>query len=81
MCDTCPHIVMSRSLGITAIELAEGRAPLSDLHPMRALFQIPRNPPPALADEQLWSRDFVDFVHECLNKDWEERPVVPHEAL
>lgn len=61
------------SLGITAIELAEGDPPLSDLHPMRALFQIPRNPPPQLTKRF----DCVllgDFVNECLRKDLEERP-------
>ena len=64
-----------RCLGITALELAEGKAPLSDLHPMRALFQIPRNPPPAVKNDQLWSKEFIDFVGECLTKDPEERPV------
>jgi len=64
------------SLGITAIELADGDPPLADLHPMRALFQIPRNPPPTLAKPDQWSRDFNDFICECLIKDFEQRPFV-----
>ncbi|XP_046661580.1 myosin-IIIb-like isoform X1 [Homalodisca vitripennis] len=60
------------SLGITAIELAQGDPPLSDLHPMRALFQIPRNPPPTL--ERTDCPDLADFVAELLVKDLEQRP-------
>ncbi|ODN02300.1 Myosin-IIIa [Orchesella cincta] len=62
------------SLGITAIELAEAEPPLADLHPMRALFQIPRNPPPTLSKPHDWSSEFNDFVAECLIKDMDQRP-------
>ena len=56
------------SLGITMIELAEGAPPLSELHPMRALLQIPRNPPPRLSRPEEWSVSYNDVVTECLTK-------------
>ncbi|KAH0552740.1 hypothetical protein KQX54_014623 [Cotesia glomerata] len=62
------------SVGITAIELAEGEPPLSELHPMRALFQIPRNPPPSLKNPDIYSPELSDFITECLVKDLEHRP-------
>lgn len=62
------------SVGITAIELAEGEPPLCELHPMRALFQIPRNPPPRLARPEYFSPLLSDFVSVCLVKDMEQRP-------
>uniref|UniRef100_A0A8C5F8Q8 non-specific serine/threonine protein kinase n=1 Tax=Gadus morhua TaxID=8049 RepID=A0A8C5F8Q8_GADMO len=64
------------SLGITAIELGDGDPPLSDLHPMRALFKIPRNPPPTLHQPELWTGIFNDFICKCLIKDFELRPNV-----
>lgn len=62
------------SIGITAIELAEGDPPLSDIHPMRALFQIPRNPPPSLSRPDAFSPELSDFISDCLVKDFEQRP-------
>ncbi|XP_069067462.1 myosin-IIIa [Pleurodeles waltl] len=64
------------SLGITAIELADGDPPLADLHPMRALFKIPRNPPPTLCQPELWSAELNGFISNCLIKDFEKRPTV-----
>ncbi|XP_042335439.1 mitogen-activated protein kinase kinase kinase kinase 4-like [Sceloporus undulatus] len=61
------------SLGITAIEMAEGAPPLCDMHPMRALFLIPRNPPPKLKSRK-WSKKFLNFVDSCLVKNYMHRP-------
>ncbi|XP_025079271.1 serine/threonine-protein kinase mig-15-like isoform X2 [Pomacea canaliculata] len=62
------------SLGITAIEMAEGKPPLCDMHPMRALFLIPRNPPPRLKNPVKWSSKLHNFVESCLIKDYTARP-------
>ncbi|XP_016386398.1 TRAF2 and NCK interacting kinase a isoform X4 [Sinocyclocheilus rhinocerous] len=61
------------SLGITAIEMAEGAPPLCDMHPMRALFLIPRNPAPRLKSKK-WSKKFQSFIESCMVKNHNQRP-------
>jgi len=61
------------SLGITAIEMAEAQPPLCDMHPMRALFLIPRNPPPRLKSKR-WNSKFKNFIETVLVKDYHQRP-------
>ncbi|KAK0157852.1 hypothetical protein PV328_011542 [Microctonus aethiopoides] len=89
-CWMAPEIIASRSdpkggygmradvwsLGITAIELADGKAPYQDIHPTRTLFQIVRNPPPTFYRPDNWSANFIDFITECLEKNPENRPVM-----
>ncbi|CAG5117375.1 unnamed protein product, partial [Candidula unifasciata] len=77
-CDENPDATYDKrsdlwSLGITAIEMAEGKPPLCDMHPMRALFLIPRNPPPRLKNPNKWSSKFHNFVDCCLVKDYQQR--------
>ncbi|ORX87431.1 Pkinase-domain-containing protein [Basidiobolus meristosporus CBS 931.73] len=59
------------SLGITAIELATGSPPYSELHPMKVLFLIPKNEPPTLPPT--FSKNFRDFVGACLQKNPAQR--------
>jgi len=62
------------SLGITAIEMAEGKPPYYNIHPMRAIFMIPTRPPPKLSNPDAWSAEFISFVAACLQKKPQDRP-------
>ena len=53
--------------------MAEAQPPLCDMHPMRALFLIPRNPPPRLKSKR-WSSKFKSFIETVLVKDYPQRP-------
>lgn len=59
------------SLGITAIELATGEAPYSNLHPLDVTVKIIKAPPPQLPRN--FSAEFRDMVKKCLNHSIEKR--------
>lgn len=50
----------------SVLQMATGAPPHADLHPMRVLFLIPKNPAPKL--EGPFSAAFRDFVGACLQK-------------
>lgn len=60
------------SLGITLIELAEGKNPFDGCTYAQVLKSVCLGDPPSLSGEK-WSPEFVDFVSKCLVKDVNER--------
>ena len=60
------------SLGITLIELAEGKNPFAESTSAAVMKAILMDQPPALSSST-WSAAFVDFVSKCLVKDVKER--------
>ncbi|KAL9657282.1 hypothetical protein ABK040_011502 [Willaertia magna] len=61
------------SLGIMALEMADGEPPLLDLPPLRALFIIATQPPPTLREPEKWSNTFKDFLSLALAKNPQKR--------
>jgi len=62
------------SLGITLIEMAEGRPPNTDITNITALLDLPNRPPPKLSNPKLWSHMFSHFLSKVLVKDPNLRP-------
>ncbi|EME26860.1 Serine/threonine-protein kinase fray2 [Galdieria sulphuraria] len=64
------------SYGITALELAQGRAPFSEYPPMKVLLLTLQGPAPSLKGpaRQRFSKAFHDLVSQCLQKEPSQRP-------
>uniref|UniRef100_A0A915J779 Protein kinase domain-containing protein n=1 Tax=Romanomermis culicivorax TaxID=13658 RepID=A0A915J779_ROMCU len=62
------------SLGITLIELAERDPPYSEMSPNRVVIKIQKSDPPRLQKPSKWSREFNNFLSECLQKKPCDRP-------
>lgn len=70
------------SLGITVIEMAEGCPPRSGYPYARALFAIPKEPPPRLTQRaDIWSPLLHKFVERMLEKDPRKRPTAQQMLL
>ncbi|PWN43578.1 kinase-like protein [Ceraceosorus guamensis] len=65
------------SIGITALELSQGRAPYSRLPAVKVLMKTLHEDPPTLdrtGNAHKYGKVFDDFVRVCLQKDPEKRP-------
>ena len=65
------------SLGITCIELSEGKPPLFNMNAMAALYHIAQNESPRLGEsgeaQATWSICYKDFIARCLIKEASDR--------
>ena len=63
------------SLGISIIEMAEGKNPFAGMASVKILNQVLNKSPPSLSSSQC-SSDLVDFVKKCLVKNVKKRASV-----
>jgi len=63
------------ALGITCIELAEFEPPYSDFGSNEVIKQIIKSPPQGLSKPKKWSKEFNDFIRQCLLLDKNKRPM------
>jgi len=57
------------SLGITALELAYGKPPNSELTTMKLIIKTLNEEPPRLIKQPYWDDSFAEFIDCCLVKD------------
>ena len=57
------------SLGITALEMADGAPPHSEEQPLQALLLIKSSPSPKPKHPEEWSEAFLDFLRRSLDTD------------
>jgi serine/threonine protein kinase len=73
------------SLGIMALECAQGDPPHMEESPVRALFLITTSPAPTLKEPEKWSAHFNDFISKCLNLNpaerWSAKQLLEHPFL
>jgi serine/threonine-protein kinase OSR1/STK39 len=62
------------SLGITAIEMAQGKPPCYGQPEFEIMRRIKFEEPPMLKEPNNWDPGFVDFIKSCLVKDPQMRP-------
>ena len=63
------------ALGISIIEMAEGKNPFAGMTSAKIMNQVVSKPSPSLTSSG-WSSDLVDFVKKCLVRDVNERASV-----
>ena len=62
------------SLGITLLEMAEGKPPYAEFTAMKIIMNVMNLDPPTFKNKTLWSPEFWNLVEDCLQKEPAKRP-------
>jgi len=62
------------SLGILLRELAEAEPPFAEFPPLKTLFLLTTQDIPPLKNPNKWSKEMLNFMEICLNRDVSKRP-------